>query len=218
MDHPAQDRLMELVPHGSRHGPWISSVFLAAEYNALAAYPGRSAQEQIELIRSIESDLGDIERRLKQVPDADSDNFREVRRSMQERRGLELVRHDLQVILSSARALAPATSQVARERANSQSNQGSGGCYIATAVYGSYDHGSVMVLRRWRDERLAASWQGRLFISIYYRLSPVVARSVLQAPWAARRVRAALDRLVCRLERTASPSEDYRATTRVRAL
>ncbi len=47
-----------------------------------------------------------------------------------------------------------------------------GGCYIATAVYGSYDCPPVWVLRRYRDGVLAKSWYGRRFIHIYYSVSP----------------------------------------------
>lgn len=52
------------------------------------------------------------------------------------------------------------------------------GCFIATAVYGSYDDASVMELRRFRDERLRQTSSGRKFITIYYRLSPAVARVI----------------------------------------
>lgn len=52
----------------------------------------------------------------------------------------------------------------------------SGGCYVATAVYGGYDAPEVVVLRRFRDERLKHSVLGRTFISIYYALSPSLAR------------------------------------------
>ena len=53
-----------------------------------------------------------------------------------------------------------------------------GGCYIATAVYGSYDAPSVMVLRRYRDETLARSVRGRSFIRAYYAVSPALARRI----------------------------------------
>ena len=46
------------------------------------------------------------------------------------------------------------------------------GCYIATCVYGSYDCPEVWTLRRLRDFKLAASAPGRIFIRIYYTLSP----------------------------------------------
>lgn len=36
-----------------------------------------------------------------------------------------------------------------------------GGCYVATAVYGSYDCPQVWTLRRYRDYTLAETWYGR---------------------------------------------------------
>lgn len=49
-------------------------------------------------------------------------------------------------------------------------------CFIATAAYGSADHDCVLELRAFRDEVLARSAPGRLFIRTYYRCSPPVAR------------------------------------------
>lgn len=46
------------------------------------------------------------------------------------------------------------------------------GCYIATAVYGSYDCPEVWTLRRYRDLTLDETWYGRLFIKVYYAISP----------------------------------------------
>lgn len=46
------------------------------------------------------------------------------------------------------------------------------GCYVATAVYGSYDCPQVWVLRRFRDGYLSNTWYGRAFISLYYFISP----------------------------------------------
>ena len=45
----------------------------------------------------------------------------------------------------------------------------SGGCYIATMVYGDYDHPQVMVLRNFRDTYLAKRDWGKRFIRFYYR-------------------------------------------------
>ncbi len=47
-----------------------------------------------------------------------------------------------------------------------------GGCYVATAVYGSYDCSEVWTLRRYRDDILAKTWYGRAFIHVYYTVSP----------------------------------------------
>lgn len=51
-----------------------------------------------------------------------------------------------------------------------------GHCYIATAVYGSYDCDEVIILRKFRDEKLKKSLVGRTFIKIYYALSPMLVR------------------------------------------
>lgn len=50
------------------------------------------------------------------------------------------------------------------------------GCYVATCVYGSYDCPEVWVLRRFRDRKLEQSIIGRMFISIYYAISPVLVK------------------------------------------
>ena len=47
-----------------------------------------------------------------------------------------------------------------------------GACFIATAVYGDYDHPQVRVLRRFRDEVLLKSAAGRRFVRWYYRVGP----------------------------------------------
>lgn len=51
-------------------------------------------------------------------------------------------------------------------------NPSSGPCYVATAVYGSYDCPEVWTLRRYRDFTLDETWYGRLFIKAYYATSP----------------------------------------------
>ena len=52
--------------------------------------------------------------------------------------------------------------------------QNTGGCYIATCVYGSYDCPEVWTLRRFRDLYLKRSHIGRAFISAYYTVSPSI--------------------------------------------
>ena len=58
-----------------------------------------------------------------------------------------------------------------------------GGCYIATAIYGSYDCPPVWTLRRYRDSVLAASWYGRVFIRVYYGVSPTLVRLFGKTRW-----------------------------------
>ena len=74
------------------------------------------------------------------------------------------------------------------------------GCYIATAVYGSYSAPQVIVLRRFRDEILQNTAFGRWFIKTYYRLSPPVAEKLKNAKFINRVVRSILDRWVAKLE------------------
>lgn len=50
------------------------------------------------------------------------------------------------------------------------------GCYIATACYGSYDCTQVLTFRNFRDKYLNQTLAGRIFIKIYYNLSPSFAK------------------------------------------
>ena len=73
------------------------------------------------------------------------------------------------------------------------------GCYIATAVYGSYDCPQVWTLRRYRDDILAANCGGRMFIRIYYALSPAMVRHFGHTAWFQRLWRGVLNRMVAKL-------------------
>lgn len=57
------------------------------------------------------------------------------------------------------------------------------GCYIATAVYGSYDCPQVWTLRRYRDNTLAKTWFGRAFIRTYYFISPTLVKLFGKTNW-----------------------------------
>ena len=52
------------------------------------------------------------------------------------------------------------------------------GCFIATAVYDSYDAPQVIILRHYRDETLSTTLIGRLLIKLYYKISPKIAKSI----------------------------------------
>jgi uncharacterized protein YjbI with pentapeptide repeats len=62
------------------------------------------------------------------------------------------------------------------EQAATGASKNSGGCYVATAIYGSYDCPEVRVLRRFRDQYLGRSFAGRLTIRAYYATSPAALR------------------------------------------
>ena len=75
----------------------------------------------------------------------------------------------------------------------------SGGCYVATAVYGSYDCPQVWRLRRFRDLVLAKYWLGRCFIRTYYATSPTLVKWLGKTLWFNKICRALLDKLIARL-------------------
>ena len=64
------------------------------------------------------------------------------------------------------------TIQSVNRSINTSSRSSSSGCYIATMVYGDYDHPQVMVLRGFRDDVLMQHQWGRAFVKFYYRNSP----------------------------------------------
>lgn len=48
-------------------------------------------------------------------------------------------------------------------------------CFIATATYGTPMANEIDILRKWRDASLLQNKSGRLFVKIYYRISPPIA-------------------------------------------
>ena len=74
------------------------------------------------------------------------------------------------------------------------------GCYVATAVYHSYDCPQVWTLRRFRDGVLAEHWYGRAFVRLYYAVSPTLVRWFGESAWFQRLWRGPLDRLVAQLQ------------------
>ena len=105
----------------------------------------------------------------------------------------------------------PSNYEALRIMANSihLNEQPKSGCYVATAVYGSYDCPEVWTLRRYRDRVLANSWYGRTFIRCYYALSPTLVRyfgnsKVFKNIW-----KPTLDRMVDNLNRKGFESTPY---------
>lgn len=77
--------------------------------------------------------------------------------------------------------------------------QTSNGCYVATAVYGSYDCPQVWTLRRFRDFTLAETWYGRAFIRTYYAISPTLVKWFGHTEWFKKMWKGKLDRMVANL-------------------
>ena len=82
-------------------------------------------------------------------------------------------------------------------------------CYIATAVYGSYDCPEVWTLRRFRDNSLAETLSGRMLIKLYYALSPTVVNMVGNTKWFNRFFRKHLDRFVAVLRERGFEDSPY---------
>ena len=77
--------------------------------------------------------------------------------------------------------------------------QKSGGCYVATCVYGSYDCPQVWTLRRYRDTTLASTWYGRVFIHTYYAISPTIVKWFGNTQWFKKMWKNKLDKMVSNL-------------------
>ena len=85
----------------------------------------------------------------------------------------------------------------------------SGGCYIATAVYGSYDCPEVWTLRRYRDFKLVKSQIGRMFIKAYYATSPWIVRHFGNMKGIRHFFKGKLDKMVAYLQRNGYESTPY---------
>ena len=88
-------------------------------------------------------------------------------------------------------------------------NTSSSGCYVATAVYGSYDCPQVWTLRRFRDDVLAKSFAGRLFIRTYYAISPTLVKWFGHCNWFRNLWKPTLDRMVARLNANGTEDTPY---------
>lgn len=83
------------------------------------------------------------------------------------------------------------------------------GCYVATAVYGSYNCPEVWTLRRFRDDTLAETWYGRAFIKTYYAISPTLVKWFGHTEWFKKMWRGTLDRMVKKLQTKGFESTPY---------
>ena len=82
-------------------------------------------------------------------------------------------------------------------------------CYVATAVYGSYDGPQVWTLRRYRDYHLVHTWYGKAFIHIYYAISPTIVKWFGETKWFKRMWLRKLDKMVEKLQLNGFESTPY---------
>lgn len=97
----------------------------------------------------------------------------------------------------------------ANANALNTANAKKGGCYVATAVYGSYDCPEVWTLRRYRDNTLAETWYGRAFIKTYYAISPTLVKWFGDTAWFKNMWKGKLDRMVANLQADGVESTPY---------
>ncbi len=93
------------------------------------------------------------------------------------------------------------------DRINASSKKG---CYIATAVYGTYNCPQLWTLRRFRDDKLLHTWYGRLFVKFYYATSPIVIRIFGKTKWFNRFWRTRLDSITQKLQSKGYQKSPYK--------
>ncbi len=98
-------------------------------------------------------------------------------------------------------------NQLGSNTVNSKSS--SGGCYVATCVYGSYDCPQVWTLRRFRDNTLSKTLFGRAFIHTYYAISPTIVKWFGNMNWFKKMWQGQLDRIVKNLNENGVDNTPY---------
>ncbi|MDQ6989584.1 MAG: CFI-box-CTERM domain-containing protein [Mariprofundaceae bacterium] len=79
-------------------------------------------------------------------------------------------------------AIDQAKIQLANRAAESVETKTENQCFIATAVYGSYNAPEVIILRQMRNQYMQPYWLGRVLIRCYYATSPPIANFIKASP------------------------------------
>ena len=92
---------------------------------------------------------------------------------------------------------ARAKGEVSHEELNLQAEDRR--CFVATHLYGS-DHPNTCLLRGYRDQRLASHTTGRVFITVYYAISPYLVIAARKLPLISRFMRYFVDWNIRRIQ------------------
>ena len=92
---------------------------------------------------------------------------------------------------------------------NNKSTPQNKGCYIATCVYGTYDCPQVWTLRRYRDNTLNETLVGRIFVRMYYFVSPILVKHFGSTVTFKKIWGYVLDKFVCRLNEKGVENTEY---------
>ena len=126
--------------------------------------------------------------------------------------GFRILKHetaDIYFLKAVKQAKPSANIAIPQSTAQTSSSSGGGGCYVATCVYGSYDCPQVWTLRRYRDNVLAASFWGRMFIRTYYACSPTIVKWFGNVSWFKKLWKKPLDRIVTKLQLKGTEATPY---------
>lgn len=102
---------------------------------------------------------------------------------------------------TQSKARSTATHQAAQQQSSATTSSSTEGCFIATAVYGSYNHPQVLLLRGYRDHILANHTAGKLLIWVYYKYSPKIAEYIRRSPARKVVVRHVVEQIVALIRR-----------------
>ena len=73
-------------------------------------------------------------------------------------------------------------------------------CFVATAAYGDPNHSDVIYLRWYRDNVLCKSLAGKVFIDMYWKIGPKLAKIVSPYPVAQKATRTLISVLVLKIQ------------------
>jgi hypothetical protein len=74
------------------------------------------------------------------------------------------------------------------------------GCFIATAAYGTSMAEEISVLRRFRDEEMEPNLLGKHLVTLYYDVSPPIARTIARSDGMRALVRSSLKPIIYSLK------------------